>query len=579
MAAEERRGLPDAGDSHGFAVDDARFEVVGGELKLKDGVSLDHEAESEVTVKVTATDEGGLGRSESFTLAVGDVNDAPVARDDAVSVHLETSGEGSAEKLWEDDFSGDWVNRWPLRHISEAEAEKLTYFSRDGETWIRVTYPAGEVRTGQHFRSETAPRDSLYFQYQLRFDDDFDWVKGGKLPGIVGGKLVTKSRPNGTDGWTIFIMWRGDGMGSAYVYHPDQVRDNLADHFRLDNFWFQKGVVQTLGIHAVMNTPGEYDGIIRAWLDGQLVVEETDIRFRTIPELQADSLFAHTIFGGSTEDWAPTKDEHIEFGDFKLYEAPPWEGGQLVSADPVTVDVVDDDSDQDGDTLNVTGLDQPNGGTVTDNGDGTVTYQPDDSFHLYDSFSYRVSDGAGGESTAQVRIWDDRLNPVSGTKGGDTLNGTSGGDYISGGDGNDSLFGKGGNDVLFGGAGADSLDGGEGDDVLLGGAGADVIDVSLGTNLVIYESVLDAGDTIKGFDAAQGHDIISLDPLLDSLGVATADRASRIGVEKNGNVHTLRVDTTGDGSFDLMVATVNVINGEILNVRQEDSDVSYGSML
>ena len=114
--------------------------------------------------------------------------------------------------------------------------------------------------------------------------------------------------------------------------------------------------------------------------------------------------------------------------------------------------------------------------------------------------------------------------------------------------------------------------------VLIGGAGADTIDVGQGVNLVIYESILDGGDTINGFNAAEGHDRISLDFLFDRLDVATADRASRIEVEKNGDIHTARVDTTGDGAFDLMLATVNVINGNILDVRQDDGDITYGSM-
>ncbi len=67
----------DAGDSHTYAVDDARFEVVGGDLKLKDGVSLDHEAESSVAVEVTTTDASGATYSETFTIAVGDVNEGP----------------------------------------------------------------------------------------------------------------------------------------------------------------------------------------------------------------------------------------------------------------------------------------------------------------------------------------------------------------------------------------------------------------------------------------------------------------------------------------------------------------------
>ncbi|MCI0562503.1 MAG: hypothetical protein MN733_28795, partial [Nitrososphaera sp.] len=117
-----------------------------------------------------------------------------------------------------------------------------------------------------------------------------------------------------------------------------------------------------------------------------------------------------------------------------------------------------------------------------------------------------------------------------------------------------------------------------GNDVLIGGHGSDIIDVGLGTNLVIYESVLDAGDTINGFNAAEGHDTISLDLVFDRLDVATNDRASRVAVEKDENVHTLRIDTTGDGLFDLMVATVNVINGNTLDVRQDNGDVNYGTM-
>ncbi|MCZ4263050.1 hypothetical protein O4G76_19675, partial [Limimaricola sp. G21655-S1] len=64
---------PDARDSHSFTVSDTRFEVVDGALKLKAGVSLDHEAEATVPVDVTATDAAGLSLTQRFTLAVQDV--------------------------------------------------------------------------------------------------------------------------------------------------------------------------------------------------------------------------------------------------------------------------------------------------------------------------------------------------------------------------------------------------------------------------------------------------------------------------------------------------------------------------
>ncbi|WP_232771019.1 beta strand repeat-containing protein, partial [Colwellia sp. 75C3] len=71
-------GDVDDGDSHSYSVDDTRFEVVNGALKLKAGVSLDHESADSVTVTVTSTDSGGLTTDKAFILNVGDVNEAPM---------------------------------------------------------------------------------------------------------------------------------------------------------------------------------------------------------------------------------------------------------------------------------------------------------------------------------------------------------------------------------------------------------------------------------------------------------------------------------------------------------------------
>ena len=69
---------PDDGDSLTYTVSDDRFEIVGNELRLKDGVSLDHEAAETIDVTVTATDQGGLESSQAFTINVDDVNEGNV---------------------------------------------------------------------------------------------------------------------------------------------------------------------------------------------------------------------------------------------------------------------------------------------------------------------------------------------------------------------------------------------------------------------------------------------------------------------------------------------------------------------
>ncbi|MDO6965188.1 cadherin-like domain-containing protein [Rhizobium alvei] len=58
-----------------YRVDDARFTVVNSQLKLKNGVSLDHEAEASVTVRITAIDSGNLKVTRELAIRVTDVRE------------------------------------------------------------------------------------------------------------------------------------------------------------------------------------------------------------------------------------------------------------------------------------------------------------------------------------------------------------------------------------------------------------------------------------------------------------------------------------------------------------------------
>ncbi|TVS12499.1 MAG: OmpA family protein [Wenzhouxiangella sp.] len=69
----------------------------------------------------------------------------------------------------------------------------------------------------------------------------------------------------------------------------------------------------------------------------------------------------------------------------------------------VDVDVLANDSDPDGDPLEIVQFDQPANGTVSLTGD-LLRYQPDQLFSGEDSFTYTISDGRGGEATATVRV-------------------------------------------------------------------------------------------------------------------------------------------------------------------------------
>ena len=68
-------------------------------------------------------------------------------------------------------------------------------------------------------------------------------------------------------------------------------------------------------------------------------------------------------------------------------------------------DLLDNDSDPDGDPLSIIQVSAASNGTVTLSDDGTsVTYSPNDPFHGTDSFTYSIGDGNGGTATGTVTV-------------------------------------------------------------------------------------------------------------------------------------------------------------------------------
>ncbi|HEX3131883.1 MAG TPA: Ig-like domain-containing protein [Thermoanaerobaculia bacterium] len=76
----------------------------------------------------------------------------------------------------------------------------------------------------------------------------------------------------------------------------------------------------------------------------------------------------------------------------------------VVEDGSVTISVLGDDTDVDGDTLVVASVTQGTNGTVVIVGSSQVTYTPATNFHGTDSFTYTVSDGNGGTDTANVTV-------------------------------------------------------------------------------------------------------------------------------------------------------------------------------
>jgi len=197
---------------------------------------------------------------------------------------------------------------------------------------LQVAYPSGSVGPksgGAQWHVELpSTRSDLYAAYYVKFEEGFAFGKGGKLPGLSGGEANSGGdKPDGTDGWSARMMWRENGAAGQYVYHPDQ-DNNYGDLMRYRDgsraFQFEAGRWYRVEHRIRLNTPGQSDGRVQAWVDSQLVLDQRDMRYRNTFALGIDSFSFSTFFGGSSRDWASPKSQHIFFDDF------------IVAAEPIT---------------------------------------------------------------------------------------------------------------------------------------------------------------------------------------------------------------------------------------------------
>jgi hypothetical protein len=225
----------------------------------------------------------------------------------------------------------NWTSEWTPKDKGTFGIENTSVEDdpqSPGGRYLRVQYwqgsasPSASRRVGAQVGGAQllgqlpgGPADRLFLRYFVRFADDFDFVKGGKLPGFYGGHNISGGHiPDGTDGFSTRFMWRSDGQGEVYVYMPSSTR--FGTSLGRGSFHFTPGKWHCLEQELTLNTPGQADGQLHVWLDSRPVFEQGALFFRSVQQLAIEGVFFSTFFGGGDSSWAPPSDTHADFAAF-----------------------------------------------------------------------------------------------------------------------------------------------------------------------------------------------------------------------------------------------------------------------
>jgi VCBS repeat-containing protein len=496
---------PDAGDSHTFGVSDARFQVVGGQLKLAAGQSLDFESASTVSVDVTATDKGGLSRTETFVISVNDVNEVPtdIALSNA-TVNENAVGAVIGNLTVTDPDAGDSHTFGVSDGRFEVVGGQLKLAagqSLDFEAASTVSVDVTATDKGGLSRTETFVINVANVDEGPSAVSDSDGTANGVAENAANGTLV---------GITAFAT---DPDGDAVIY---SLTNDAGGRFAID------------GVSGVVSVA-----------DGSL--------------LDFESAGSHNITVLATSSGGTTSQT------FTIGVANVDEGPSAVSDSNGTVNDVAENAlngtlvgitafatDPDGDTVTYSLTDDAGGRFAIDGASGVVSVADGTLLDHESASSHSITvlaTSSGGTSSQGFTINIADVDPENAV-------GNGGANSLIGGAGADTLSGLAGNDTLVGGGGADVLSGGADDDTLTWNAAATTIDGGAGTDTLLVSS--------GGLDLSAAGSVSAIEKVdLGTSNTLTLSAADVLSVTDGS--HTLTI--AGDGSDSVNAGTGWTDNG------------------
>lgn len=217
--------------------------------------------------------------------------------------------------------------------IRGIDSDSKTWPARNaaGRGHLRADFPANIAsgkESGFLFDLRLPDMDVSTMEYKVKFDNNFIYAAGGKLPGLGGAADgagipvgCTKNENNIRNGFSARLMWRRDGRLVVYSYFPDRKKNCGED---IPFFTVKAGEWYKIKQSIKLNTPGVKDGTIKIYVNDQLAFTKDDLLFREAgkSDVKINAAVFHTYRGGKATDqrFHSSRREFIYFDDFKIWQ-------------------------------------------------------------------------------------------------------------------------------------------------------------------------------------------------------------------------------------------------------------------
>ena len=199
-----------------------------------------------------------------------------------------------------------------------------------GGSALRATYegfPEGSRRIVSDFKLPKRMGEATLV-YDVKFDNNFQFTKGGKLHGLGPDRKITGGNKMKPDGWSARAMWDRSGLYS-YVYSQNKdgkYGERPDDRLKFD---LPKNEYISVSIYVKINHPvDKANGVVRIYVNGKGVSEQNGIQFRSVEgeKTGISQLLFSTFHGGNKPSYAPKDkdgnytDVHAYFDNLAVYE-------------------------------------------------------------------------------------------------------------------------------------------------------------------------------------------------------------------------------------------------------------------